>query len=56
MSPKQADRLIGKTIKLTDKYGDCAEVTIAYRDRWHVYTTSGAKIDRTDIQYWEQSE
>jgi hypothetical protein len=58
MTPRLADKLIGKPVVLVDRYG-CGQGlvgSIVSRDRWHVlfvYTANSlrceAYIDRTDI-------
>jgi hypothetical protein len=61
MTPQEADKLIGKTIKLVDQYGSMGVLKITRRDRRHLYgeyqvgTFVGyeAKIDRSDIAVWE---
>ncbi len=53
MSPRDADKLIGKTIVITDKYGDTAKIKIVSRDRWCVNTADGGRYDRTDIRKWQ---
>jgi len=56
MSPKQADKLIGKTVTLTDVYDSSGELTITSRDRWCILGVDNSghevKIDRTDIKSW----
>lgn len=53
MSPKQADQLIraGQPVTLTNThFNETFTVVLVRRDRWNVYTDTGATLDRGELE------